>query len=166
MKGYEKMKELLNLLQENSNISHKKLAEKLGIDETTVKNKIEELEKAGIIAGYKAIINWDKFDKEADPSVFIELKVAPQAGNGFDRIAERISQFPQVKTVYLMSGGYDLFVSVKGKTMKEVALFVAEKFATLEGVTATTTHFILKKYKEDGFNMENDTPDSRQVITL
>ena len=160
------MKELLNLLQENSNISHEKLAKKLGVDEITVKNKIEELEKSGIIAGYKAIINWDKFDKEADPSVFIELKVAPQIGNGFDRIAERIAQFPQVKTVYLMSGGYDLFVSVKGKTMKEVALFVAEKFATLEGVTGTTTHFILKKYKEDGIFMKNKTSDSRQVITL
>lgn len=160
------MKELLNLLQENSNLSYEKIAEKLGLDTQTVKNKVEELEKNGIIAGYKAVINWDKFDSESDPSVFIELKIAPQAGKGFDRLAERIAQFPQVQTVYLMSGGYDLFVSVKGKSMKEVALFVAEKFATLEGVTSTTTHFILKKYKEDGYFMLGDSPDSRQVITL
>jgi len=160
------MKEILEMLQMDSTITPEKIAAKLGVDTDTVKAKIAEFEKCGIIAGYQAVINWDKFDTESAPTVFIELKIAPQAGKGFDRIAERICQFPQVKTVYLMSGGYDLFVSVQGESMKEVALFVAEKFATLEGVTSTTTHFILRKYKEDGFMLNTETPDSRQVITL
>ena len=160
------MKEILEMLQADSTITPEKIAAKLGVDTDTVKAKIAEFEKCGIIAGYQAVINWDKFDTESAPTVFIELKIAPQAGKGFDRIAERICQFPQVKTVYLMSGGYDLFVSVQGESMKEVALFVAEKFATLEGVTSTATHFILRKYKEDGFMLNTETPDSRQVITL
>ncbi|MBO5453383.1 MAG: Lrp/AsnC family transcriptional regulator [Clostridia bacterium] len=160
------MKEILEILQSDSTLTPEKIAEKTGLDTTTVKAKIAEFEENGIIAGYQAVINWDKYDTESAPTVFIELKIAPQAGRGFDRIAERICQFPQVKTVYLMSGGYDLFVSVQGESMKEVALFVAEKFATLEGVTSTTTHFILRKYKEDGFMLNNEAPDSRQVITL
>ena len=160
------MKELLEILQSDCTITPENIAKKLGADTDTIKAKIKELEECGIIAGYQAVINWDKFDKESAPTVFIELKIAPQAGKGFDRIAERICQFPQVKTVYLMSGGYDLFVSVQGESMKEVALFVAEKFATLEGVTSTTTHFILRKYKEDGFMLNTADDDNRQVITL
>ena len=158
-------KQILELLNSNSKLTAAEIAVMLGTTEAEVAAAIDALEKSKTIVSYKTIVNWEKTDYEK-VSALIELKVTPQRGEGFDKIAERIYKFPEVKSLYLMAGAFDLTVIIEGKTMKEVALFVAEKFATLEGVTSTATHFILRKYKEDGFMLNTETPDSRQVITL
>ena len=137
----------------------------LGIDEEQVEEKIKELEKNNVITGYKTLINWDKTDNDV-VSALIELRITPQRGEGFDKIAERIYKYPQVKSLYLMSGAYDLAVNIEGKSMREVALFVAQKLAPMDSVISTATHFVLKKYKEEGIVFEDDEKDTRQVITL
>lgn len=137
----------------------------LGITEDEVAEQISELEKRNVIVGYKTLINWDKTDREV-VDAFIELKITPQRGEGFDKVAERIYKYPQVKTVYLMSGTHDLAVMIEGRTMKEVALFVAEKLAPMDSVISTSTSFVLKKYKQEGIVFEDDEKDTRQVITL
>ena len=123
------------------------------------------MEKENIIVGYKTMINRDKTDDER-VTALIELRITPQRGEGYDKIAERIYKYPQVKSLYLMSGAYDLAVIIEGKTMKEVALFVAQKLAPMEAVISTATHFMLKKYKDDGLIFYKDEKDTRQVITL
>lgn len=115
--------------------------------------------------GYKTIVNWDKTDKDVVVAL-IELRITPQRGEGFDKVAERIYKYPQVKSLYLMSGAYDLAVTIEGKSMKEVALFVAQKLAPMDSIISTATHFVLKKYKEEGIVFEDDEKDTRQVITL
>lgn len=137
----------------------------LGISEAEVAEQISELEKKNVIVGYKTLINWDKTDREV-VDAFIELKITPQRGEGFDKVAERIYKYPQVKTVYLMSGTHDLAVMIEGRTMKEVALFVAEKLAPMDSVISTSTSFVLKKYKQEGIVFEDNEKDIRQVITL
>ena len=137
----------------------------LGITEEEVSSEIESLERDNVIVGYKALINWDKTDEEVVNAI-IELRVTPQRGEGFDKIAERIYKYPQVKSLYLMSGAYDLGVIIEGKTMREVALFVAQKLAPMDSILSTATHFILKKYKEEGIVFNDDEKDTRQVITL
>ena len=117
------------------------------------------------LAEQETIINWDKTDYEV-VDAFIELKVTPQRGEGFDRVAERIYKYPQVNTVYLMSGTHDIAVIIEGSSMKEVALFVAEKLAPMESVISTSTSFVLKKYKQEGIAFEVDEKDTREVITL
>ena len=118
-------------------------------EEGEIKNLIRAYEKDGVILGYKTLIDWDKTDREY-VSAMIEVKLVPQKGRGFDKIAEKIYNYPEVKNVYLMSGGYDLCVLIEGKTMKEVAYFVAQKLSTIEYITSTATHFVLKKYKDTG----------------
>ena len=160
------MDEILRILdKEKNNISRAKIAQMLGTDKQEVAEAIEKLEKENVIVGYKTIVNWDKTDREV-VTALIELRITPQRGEGFDRVAERIYKYPQVKSLYLMSGAYDLAVTIEGKTMKEVALFVAQKLAPMDSVISTATHFVLKKYKDEGIVFEDDEKDTRQVITL
>lgn len=141
------MKKLLQLLEDDCTLSHTQLASMTGMTEAEVSHAIAEYEKNKLILGYKAIVDWDRTDREA-VTALIEVSVTPQRGEGFDRVAERIYQYDEVESVYLMSGSFDLTVIISGRTLKEVALFVGEKLAPLEDVTGTATHFILKKYKE------------------
>ena len=127
--------------------------------------RLKKMEKENVIVGYKTIVNWDKTDKDVVVAL-IELRITPQRGEGFDKVAERIYKYPQVKSLYLMSGAYDLAVTIEGKSMKEVALFVAQKLAPMDSIISTATHFVLKKYKEEGIVFEDDEKDTRQVITL
>ena len=160
------MEEILNILdKEKGNVSRAKIAQMLGMEEKEVADKIEKMEKENVIVGYKTIVNWDKTDKDVVVAL-IELRITPQRGEGFDKVAERIYKYPQVKSLYLMSGAYDLAVTTEGKSMKEVALFVAQKLAPMDSIISTATHFVLKKYKEEGIVFEDDEKDTRQVITL
>lgn len=160
------MEEILNILdKEKGNVSRAKIAQMLGMQEKEVADKIEKMEKENVIVGYKTIVNWDKTDKDVVVAL-IELRITPQRGEGFDKVAERIYKYPQVKSLYLMSGAYDLAVTIEGKSMKEVALFVAQKLAPMDSIISTATHFVLKKYKEEGIVFEDDEKDTRQVITL
>ena len=160
------MEEILNILdKEKGNGSRAKIAQMLGMEEKEVADKIEKMEKENVIVGYKTIVNWDKTDKDVVVAL-IELRITPQRGEGFDKVAERIYKYPQVKSLYLMSGAYDLAVTIEGKSMKEVALFVAQKLAPMDSIISTATHFVLKKYKEEGIVFEDDEKDTRQVITL
>lgn len=161
-----KMDEILRILdKEQGKISRTKIAQMLGMDEKEVAEKIEALEKDNVIVGYKTIVNWDKTDRDV-VTALIDLRITPQRGEGFDKVAERIYKYPQVQSLYLMSGAYDLSVTIVGKTMKEVALFVAQKLAPMDSIISTATHFVLKKYKEEGIVFEDDEKDTRQVITL
>lgn len=160
------MEEILNILdKEKGNVSRAKIAQMLGMEEKEVADKIEKMEKENVIVGYKTIVNWDKTDKDVVVAL-IELRITPQRGEGFDKVAERIYKYPQVKSLYLMSGAYDLAVTIEGKSMKEMALFVAQKLAPMDSIISTATHFVLKKYKEEGIVFEDDEKDTRQVITL
>ena len=160
------MNGILSILdKEKRIISHADIARMLGCGEAEVAEKIARLEKNHVIVGYKTIINWDKTDREY-VTALIELRITPQRGEGFDKVAERIYKYPQVKSLYLMSGAYDLAITIEGRTMKEVALFVAEKLAPMDSVISTATHFVLKKYKDEGIVYEDDEKDTREVITL
>lgn len=160
------MNEILNILdKEHKEISYAKIAQMLGITETEVAAKIKELSKNHVIVGYKTMINWERTDREY-VTALIELRITPQRGEGFDKVAERIYKYPQVKSLYLMSGSYDLAITIEGKSMKEVALFVAEKLAPMDSVISTATHFVLKKYKDEGIIYDDDEKDTREVITL
>lgn len=145
--------EILRLLEKNSRIDIKEIAILVGKTEAEVANEIAQMEKEGIIRGYYTLINWDNTNDER-VSALIEVKVTPQRGIGFDKIAERISKFDEVKSVYLMSGGFDFTVILEEKTMKEIAQFVTSKLSTLDEVLNTATHFVLKKYK--GLRCDND----------
>lgn len=142
-------KELLTLLENDSRLTADQLAVMLDKEVGDVKDMIKAYEEDGVILGYKALIDWDKTDREY-VTALIELKVAPQRDRGFDKVAERIYNYPEVQTLYLMSGSFDLAVIIEGKTMKEVAFFVAQKLAPIEYVVATSTHFVLRKYKDKG----------------
>ena len=143
------MEKLLKLLENDATLTHKELALMLSKEEGDIKEMIRQLEKDGVILGYKAVVDWDKTDKET-VSALIEVKVMPQRDDGFDKIAEKIQNYPEIKGLYLMSGGFDFTVLIEGKTMKEVAYFVAQKLATIEEVVSTATHFVLRKYKDKG----------------
>ena len=160
------MDDILRILdKEQGVVNTEKISRMLGIPEEEVAAKIEELENNHIIAGYKTIVNWDKTDREV-VTALIDLRVTPQRGEGFDKVAERIYKYPQVRALYLMSGAYDLSVMIEGKTMKDVALFVAQKLAPMESIISTATHFVLKKYKSEGIIFDDNEKDTRQVITL
>lgn len=154
---------ILNIIEKNSKIDRKDLAILLGADEETVAHEIDEMEKEKIICGYHTMIAWDKTDTEK-VTAMIEVRVAPQRGQGFDKIAERIYNYPEVESVYLISGAFDLMVTIEGKTLREVSSFVTNKLSTLEGVLSTETNFILKKYKDHGTLMETESRDERMVI--
>lgn len=162
--GTRMRKTLLELLENNSRYEIQDIAVMLGVSKEDVASEIALLEKEKIICGYKTLINWDHTDKEV-VTALIEVKVTPQRGEGFDRIAERIYKFREVKSVYLMSGGFDLTVIIEGKTMKEVALFVGQKLAPLESVLSTATHFVLKKYKDHGVIFEKAKKDERMIVS-
>ena len=157
--------ELLSIIEKNSRIGLKELAGMLGKEEIDVANEITNLEKDGIICGYHTLINWEKTDLEK-VNALIEVKVSPQRGQGFDKIAERLYNYPEVKAVYLISGGYDLLVTLEEKSLKEISNFVSDKLSTLDRVLSTATHFILKRYKEHGtiLNKANDE-EMREIIT-
>ena len=141
--------EILKLLENDARLTDKQLAIMLEKDEDDIKKAIKELEESGTIVGYKTIVDWEKTERES-VTAMIEVKLTPQRDRGFDRVAEKIYNYPEVKSLYLMSGGFDFVVMLEGKTMKEIAYFVAQKLATIEFVTATSTHFVLKKYKDKG----------------
>ena len=156
--------EILRLLEKNSRIDIKEISILVGKTETEVANEIAQMEKEGIIRGYYTLINWDNTNDER-VSALIEVKVTPQRGIGFDKIAERISKFDEVKSVYLMSGGFDFTVILEEKTMKEIAQFVTSKLSTLDEVLNTATHFVLKKYKDYGVTMMEEHKDERMLVT-
>ena len=143
------MKEILSLIENDGKLTNEQIAVMLGKETGEVRTVIEACERDGIILGYRTVIDWDKTDREY-VSAFIEIKITPQRDRGFDRIAEKIYNYPEVKSLNLMSGSFDLACTIEGKTMKEVAFFVAQKLAPIEDVIATSTHFVLKKYKSEG----------------
>jgi DNA-binding Lrp family transcriptional regulator len=159
------MDRLLTLLDENARLSAAQLAVMLNKTENEVAEAIAAYEKAGIIRGYKALINWERVD-ENKASALIELRVSPKRDSGFDEIANRIMQFEEVESVYLMSGGYDLAVKVHGRSMQEIAMFVMRRLSTLDSVLSTATHFILTRYKDGGviLNSEDDKDERRSVL--
>ena len=141
--------EILKLLENDARLTADQLSVMLDADKSEIEKNIRELEENGTILGYKAIVDWEKTENEA-VTAMIDVKLTPQRDRGFDRVAEKIYNYPEVKSVYLMSGAYDLSVLIEGKTMKEVALFVSQKLATIEAVISTATHFVLHKYKDKG----------------
>lgn len=155
---------ILTAIDKNSKLSAKDLAIMLGSSEEEVATILKQLEDEHIICGYPTLINWDKVQCERITAL-IEVKVIPQRGMGFDKIAERIYKFDEVQSVYLMSGGFDLTVIIEGKTMKDVANFVAAKLAPMEGIQSTATHFVLKKYKEHGLPLVQVKQDERMLIS-
>lgn len=158
------MKELLEILEKNPCMSVEKLATMLHRPESEVRGQVEQLETNKIIVKYQTVINWEKAGVD-NVSAMIEVRITPQREVGFDAIAERIYRFPEVRNLYLMSGGYDLLVMVEGDTLKEVAQFVSNKLATIEGVVSTTTHFMLKKYKEAGVIFDDKEQDRRLAVS-
>ena len=156
--------EILSVLEKNSRIEIADLAAMLGESEINIANEIADMEKEGIICGYHTLINWDKTSNEK-VTALIEVKVTPQRGLGFDAIAERIYNYSEVNAVYLMSGGFDFTLIIEEKTMKQVASFVSEKLAPLEAVLSTSTHFVLKKYKDHGTILEISQSDERMLVT-
>ena len=157
--------EILRMLENNSRIDLHDLAIMLGTDETVVVQEIEKMENEGVICGYPTLINWDKTDTEK-VTALIEVSVTTQRGQGFEKLAERICNYPEVKSIYLMSGAFDFVVFLEGKTLKEVSMFVSTKLSTLEAVSGTATHFVLKKYKDHGMILIEKNESSRMKVTL
>ena len=155
---------ILAVMEKNSRIDLKELAVLLGEDEIAVANAIADMEKENIICGYHTLINWDNTSEEK-VSALIEVRVTPQRGQGFDNIAERIYKYSEVTSVYLISGGYDLLVTLEGKSLKEISGFVSDKLSTLESVLSTATHFILKKYKDHGTILTKKYEDTREKVS-
>ena len=157
--------ELLSVIEKNSRINLKELAVILGVEEIDVVNEMAAMEAEGVICGYHTLIDWEKTSIEK-VTALIEVRVTPQRGQGFDKIAERIYKYPEVNSVYLISGGYDLMIILEGKSLREISSFVSEKLSTLETVLSTATHFILKKYKDHGTVLAKKPVDEREMITL
>lgn len=156
--------QILKTIEKNSRISIKELAVLLGEEEINVANEIATMEAEGIICGYHTLINWEQTSLEK-VNALIEVRVTPQRGQGFDNIAERIYKYPEVHAVFLISGGYDLLVSLEGKSLKEISSFVSDKLSTLDSVLSTATHFVLKKYKDHGTILSKKEEDEREKIT-
>lgn len=157
-------KQILKILEDDARTAPAEIATRLGKTESEVTKAIKKLEQDGVIRRYKAIIDWEKAGRE-QVFAFIDVRVSPSRGVGFDEVSKRIYQYPEVHSVYLVSGDYDLRVVVEGKSMRDVAFFVAEKLATLEGVLSTKTNFMLKKYKTDGDIFEEAAQDARLAVT-
>jgi DNA-binding Lrp family transcriptional regulator len=164
MEKLDKIKELLEVVEQNPKIPPEELAVMLGIDVEEITGRLKELEECGVIRNYKAVINWDAVGEEYVYAI-IELKVALEDRSGYDAIAERIAGFPEVRSVRLISGDHDLSLTVRGRSMKDVAFFVAEKIAPLEQIQSTATHFVLKTYKEDGVLLFDEKKPKRLSIT-
>lgn len=156
--------ELLAIIEKNSRMGLKELAILLGVEEIQVANELAAMEAEGIICGYHTLIDWEKTSKDK-VTALIEVRVTPQRGQGFDSIAERIYQYPEVQSVYLISGSYDLMVILEGRTLREVSAFVSDKLSTLDSVLSAATHFILKKYKDHGTVLSKKKEDEREMIT-
>ncbi len=159
------MEEILKILEKDARTTSEQIATMTGKSVDEVKSIIQQAEDDRTIVKYKTIVNWERLERD-EVSAIIEVRVQPQRDVGFDAIAERIYRFPEARTVYLMSGAYDLAVLVTGKTMQEVAGFVSKKLATLESVQGTTTHFLLKRYKEDGEIIDGEEKPKRQPLSL
>lgn len=151
---------ILTFIEKNSRIDIKELAIMLGVDEACVINELEQMEAEHVICGYHTIIDWDKVGIEK-VTALIEVRVTPQRGMGFDKVAERIYNYPEVTSVYLISGGFDFMVILEGRTLREVSQFVSEKLSTLDSVLSTKTNFILKKYKDHGTVIAEKKKDER-----
>jgi DNA-binding Lrp family transcriptional regulator len=158
-------RKLLKLLYNNAKYSNEELAIMTGMTEAEVRQEIHMMEKHGIIRGYKAVIDWEKLDS-AYVSAIIQLKVTPKEGLGFEEVAEKVMKYPEVEAVYLMSGAYDLAVTVKSKTFQEVAMFVAKELSTIESVNSTATYFVLRRYKEFDVELCGDHEDDRGQYSL
>ncbi len=156
--------QILAIVEKNSRIAIKELAVILGMEEIDVANELQAMEEEGVICGYHTLIDWEKTSIEK-VTALIEVRVTPQRGQGFDNIAERIYKYPEVNAVYLISGGYDLLVTLEGKSLKEVSQFVSLKLSALDTVLSTATHFILKKYKDHGTILAKKIEDERELIT-
>lgn len=157
--------QILTFLEKNSKADLKELAIMLGTSEAVIANEIQRMEQENIICGYHTLIDWDKTSVDK-VTALIEVRVTPQRDQGFERIAERIYNYPEVQSVYLISGGYDLMVTLEGKTLREVAGFVTNKLSTLDTVISTATHFILKKYKDHGTILQEQEEDERIPVTF
>lgn len=158
------MDKLLQLLSENSSLTTSELSMILGEPEDYIAAQIKEYEKSGIIRGYRAVVNWDAVP-ESGVVALIELKVAPQLQKGFDEFAESLLGYDEVESVYLMAGGYDLLLTVKGRTIQDVSSFVAKQLAAMHGILSTATHFMLKRYKENGVSLVDvDKKDRREMM--
>lgn len=155
------MDKILTLLEKDGHLTPEQIAVMLKKETGDIKKAIAKYESEGVILGYQAMIDWDKTDREYTSAV-IELKVVPQKDRGFDQVAAKIYQYPEVKSMYLMSGSYDLQLIIEGKTLKEVATFVAEKLAPMDAVMSTATHFVLRKYKDKGVIFETPEKDERE----
>lgn len=158
-------KEILKLMEKNSRIDFQDVADMLDTDLETVRNVVKELEEERVICGYTTLIDWDKVHEDERVTAMIEVRLTPQRSYGFDKIAERIYNYPEVKTVYLMSGTYDLMVILEGKTLKEISYFTSNRLAVIEDVIGTTTHFVLKKYKDHG-TVLSEPSDRRMAVTF
>ncbi len=160
------MKDVLKILENDARATPKQISAQTGLPIAEITQLIKQAESERVILKYKAMVDWDKVEGEEQVWALIEVKIAPQRDVGFDSIAARIYRFPQARTVYLLSGTYDLMVLVMGKTMREVADFVSQKLAPIEGVQGTVTHFMLKKYKEDGEILKGEEPVKRESVVL
>ena len=156
--------QILAIIEKNSRIDIKELAVILGVEEIDIANELKALEEESVICGYHTMIDWEKTSIEK-VTALIEVRITPQRGQGYDNIAERIYRYPEVNSVYLISGGYDLMVTLEGKSLKAISSFVSDKLSTLDGVLSTATHFILKKYKEHGIALCEKNKDERMLIT-
>ena len=156
--------QILTFIEKNSRVNLQELAVMLGSDEVTVANEISKMEQEQVICGYHTMIDWDKTGTDK-VTALIEVRVTPQRGQGFDSIAERIYNYPEVKSVYLISGAYDLMVILEGKTLREVSGFVSDKLSTMDTVLSTATHFILKRYKDHGTIFAKKNKDERMLVT-
>lgn len=155
--------EILQTIAKNSKLTPEEIAALIGAEPEAVAEEIKTMEEKGVICGYNTLINWANTDREL-VTALIEVKVTPQRGNGYDKIAERIYSFEEVKAVYLMSGGFDLTVILEGKSLKEIAFFVSDKLAPIDAVTSTATHFVLKNYKDHGTIIERDDKTDRRML--
>lgn len=155
---------ILTFIEKNSRVDLKELAVILGVDEVTVAQELKHMEEEHVICGYHTLINWDKVGVEK-VTAMIEVRVTPQREMGFDKVAERIYKYPEVNAVFLISGGFDLMVTLEGKTLREVSQFVTDKLSTLDSVLSTKTNFILKKYKDHGTIIADAPKDERMLIT-
>ena len=165
-KGMEELRtKILDYIEDNARVSTKELAVLIGEDEAAVEEEISRMEKENIICGYNSMINWDKVGVEK-VTALIEVRVTPQRGMGFDNVAKMIYEYPEVNSVYLISGGFDLMVTIEGMTLKEVSSFVSDKLSPMESVLSTKTNFILKRYKDHRIIMTEEKEDEREMVSF
>ncbi len=155
---------ILKAIEHEARVDIHELAIRLGTDEAAIANEMSDMEKEGIICGYLTLIDWDKTDSQT-VTALIEVRCTPQRGQGFDTVAERIYKYPEVNSVYLISGGFDLLVTLEGSTLKEIATFVTDKLSAQESILSCATHFILRRYKDHGTILAKKYSDERQLIT-